>query len=93
MKIRNYFITKKIWEGSLVKNSITLIKSFKKYSHNVKCLKFDNLDIRKNHKISVIKIDAEMYEEKIIRGMQNTLNNHSPLLLIELENRYSKKIT
>lgn len=41
-------------------------------------------------KIDFIKIDVEGFENYVINGAKNTLLQHKPLLMIEIDNRYLK---
>ena len=41
-------------------------------------------------KIGFIKIDVEGHEMEVINGSRKIINNHKPILLIEIEERHSK---
>lgn len=58
---------------------------FRFYSFRSKTERLDDLLNRDfpRRKIVAVKMDAEGYEPKILRGMLNTLRFHKPLLLIE----------
>lgn len=51
-----------------------------------------DLFVSKNNinKIDFIKIDVEGFENYVINGAENTLLKHTPLLMIEIDNRYLK---
>ena len=65
----------------------TLVPKFDKF--NVKTNKLDNFKF--SNKISFIKIDVEGHELKVIDGAKETLKKHKPNLLIEIEEKHSKK--
>ena len=44
-----------------------------------------------NSKIDFIKIDVESYEWHVLKGAENTLKKHKPLIMIELLQRYEDK--
>ena len=60
---------------------------FKTFSVNVK--KLDNFQFE--NPISFIKIDVEGHEVEVIEGAIATINRNKPILLVEIEERYSKK--
>ena len=60
---------------------------FKTLSVNVK--KLD--DFQFENPISFIKIDVEGHEVEVIEGAIATINRNKPILLVEIEERYSKK--
>lgn len=57
------------------------ITSEVKADTSVLSFSIDSLQI--NHKISLIKIDAEDHEPAIFRGMQNLLERNKPILIVE----------
>ncbi len=66
-------------------NNFINYKSFK-----VKKKKLDEI-ISKNKNIGFIKIDVEGHEEAVIQGAEKLLKNNKPVLLVEIEERHSKK--
>ena len=60
---------------------------FRAFEVNVK--KLDNLQFE--NPISFIKIDVEGHEIEVIEGAIKTINKNKPILLVEIEKRYSKK--
>ena len=60
---------------------------FRTFSVNVK--KLD--DFRFENPISFIKIDVEGHELEVIEGAIATINKNKPILLVEIEERYSKR--
>ena len=60
---------------------------FKTFSVNVK--KLDTFQFE--NPISFIKIDVEGHEVEVIEGAIATINRNKPILLVEIEERYSKK--
>ena len=60
---------------------------FKTFSVNVK--KLDNFQFE--NPISFIKIDVEGHEIEVIEGAIATINRNKPILLVEIEERHSKK--
>ena len=60
---------------------------FRTFSVNVK--KLDNFQFE--NPISFIKIDVEGHEVEVIEGAIATINSNKPILLVEIEERYSKK--
>jgi FkbM family methyltransferase len=56
----------------------------------VKMRKLD--DIKINNKIGFIKIDVEGHELEVIEGALNTIKENKPVLLIEIEERHSKRM-
>ena len=74
--------------GSLFKNHSSLVLNKKKYSHKINVDRLDNVLLKKKIKsISVIKIDIEGSEKFAILGMKNILKKHSPILMIEIDNK------
>ena len=63
------------------------INEFKTFPVDVK--KLD--DLRLENPISFIKIDVEGHEIDVIEGATGTINKNKPILLVEIEERYSKK--
>ncbi len=55
----------------------------------VKSLKLDNINI--DNKISLIKIDVEGHELEVINGGIKLINKYKPNLIIEIEERHSKR--
>jgi FkbM family methyltransferase len=45
--------------------------------------------ILKNKKIDLIKIDVEGYEVEVLRGLQTTIKNKIPVLIVEIEKRHN----
>ena len=60
---------------------------FRSFDVNVK--KLDNLQFE--NPISFIKIDVEGHEIEVIEGAIETINKNKPILLIEIEEKHSKK--
>lgn len=64
--------------------------NFENYnSYKVETKKLD--DIIKDKEISFIKIDVEGHELNVIEGALNTIKKHKPSLLIEIEEKHTKK--
>ena len=61
--------------------------------------KFNTIEVQKkkldeiliDKKIGFINIDVEGHELEVIYGSRKIINNHKPILLIEIEERHSKK--
>jgi len=66
------------------KNEFKSYKSFETEVRKLDDLNFDNT-------ISFLKIDVEGHEEKVIEGAFNTINKNRPVLLVEIEEKHSKK--
>ncbi len=65
-------------------------KTFKEYVEIVtKMKKLD--DIKINNKIGFIKIDVEGHELEVIKGASRTIKENKPILLVEIEERHSKR--
>ena len=64
-----------------------LFKNFKEVLVEIK--KLD--DIKISNKIGFIKIDVEGHELEVIEGAKKTIINNMPILLIEIEERHTKK--
>jgi FkbM family methyltransferase len=45
--------------------------------------------ILKNKKIDLIKIDVEGYEVEVLKGLQTTIKNKTPVLIVEIEKRHN----
>ena len=56
---------------------------------NVESRKLDNLNF--TNKISFIKIDVEGHEMEVIKGSEKTIKNNKPIMLVEIEEQYTKK--
>lgn len=56
-----------------------------------KKIKLINLDTLKLQKIDLIKIDVEGHEYEVIQGSLDTIKKWKPILIIEIEERHSKK--
>tara|TARA_S200000501_G_scaffold203587_1_gene191517 strand:- start:4710 stop:5453 length:744 start_codon:yes stop_codon:yes gene_type:complete len=56
---------------------------------SVKKKKLDEMIFKK--KIGFIKIDVEGHENEVIQGAEKLLKNNKPVLLVEIEERHSKK--
>ena len=65
-------------------NAFDNYEKFKIYAKELDELKFDNL-------ISFIKIDVEGHEEQVIQGAKKTISKHKPIMLVEIEERFTKK--
>ena len=63
------------------------IKNYKSY--NIETKKLD--DFKFSKKISFIKIDVEGHETEVIKGALNTIKMHKPILLVEIEEKHTKK--
>lgn len=69
------------------KNKIDQFESF-----NIQSKKLDSFNF--SNKISFIKIDVEGHEKEVIKGSENTIRNNKPILLVEIEEKYTQqKIT
>lgn len=55
----------------------------------VKTIRLDDFEF--TNKISLIKIDVEGHELKVIEGAKKTIKKHRPNLLIEIEEQHSKE--
>ena len=55
----------------------------------IKSLKLDDINLK--NKISFIKIDVEGHEIPVIKGGIKTILKNKPVLLVEIEEKYSKK--
>ncbi len=63
---------------------------FKNYdNYKVNCKKLD--DILGDKEISFIKIDVEGHELNVIEGAKNIIKNNKPTLLVEIEEKHTKK--
>ena len=69
---------------SIFKNNI---EKFNNYE--VECKKLD--DVIKDKEISFIKIDVEGHELSVIEGANNIINKYKPTLLVEIEEKHTKK--
>ena len=56
---------------------------------NVESQKLDNFNF--TNKISFIKIDVEGHEMEVIKGSEETIKSNKPILLVEIEEQYTKK--
>ena len=70
--------------------SIHKEKSFEKF-HTVKVQKHKLDDLLLNKNIGFIKIDVEGHEKEVIDGSRNIITKNRPTLLVEIEERHSKK--
>ena len=69
-------------------NTYTLkFNEFRIFEVNVK--KLD--DLKLENPISFIKIDVEGHEIEVIQGAIKVIKKNKPILLVEIEERYSKK--
>ena len=69
------------------KNKIGQFESF-----NIQSKKLDSFNF--SNKISFIKIDVEGHEKEVIKGSENTIRTNKPILLVEIEEKYTQqKIT
>ena len=59
--------------------------------HKIKVItkKLDNINIKS--KIGFIKIDVEGHERAVIEGSKKTIKKNKPVLLVEIEERHTKK--
>ena len=62
-------------------------KDFERF--NVESQKLDNFNFA--NRISFIKIDVEGHEMEVIKGAEKTIKNNKPILLVEIEEQYTKK--
>ena len=69
-------------QGGSLRN-VKLDKNYKKIK--VCSKKIDDLNLKN---IGFIKIDAEGYEQKVLKGARKLIKNSKPTLLIEIEERY-----
>ena len=63
------------------------IKNYKKFS--IKTAKLDDIGI--NNKIGFIKIDVEGHEKNVLMGGKSLIEEHKPVMLVEIEERHTKK--
>ena len=64
--------------------------NFEKFNnYEVECKKLD--DVVKGKEISFIKIDVEGHELSVIEGANNIINKYKPTLLVEIEEKHTKK--
>ena len=77
----------KYYAGHGTIHEANIFDKFDKF--DVKTIKLD--DLKFSNKISFIKIDVEGHELKVIDGAKETIKKHKPNLLIEIEERHSKK--
>ena len=64
--------------------------NFEKYNnYEVQCKKLD--DVINDKEISFIKIDVEGHELNVIEGAINIINKYKPTLLVEIEEKHTKK--
>ena len=64
--------------------------NFENYTnYKVECKKLD--DVINDKKIGFIKIDVEGHELSVIQGAMNTINKYKPVLLVEIEEKHTKK--
>ncbi len=92
-KNKKSFLNIPINSGKYEYPRASLQKSFfKQKKIKVTTKKFDTLEkkIMKSKKIDFIKIDVEGHENKVIKGMTETLKFNRPILLIEIERRHNK---
>ena len=73
--------------GKATIHELNTVKNYKSY--NIETKKLD--DFKFSKKISFIKIDVEGHETEVIKGSLNTINMHKPTLLVEIEEKYTKK--
>ena len=90
--IRNPNFSEKNYEeyfemGRATIHTLNEVKNFK--SFNVETKKLD--DFKFLNKISFIKIDVEGHESEVIKGSLNLINIHKPILLVEIEEKHTKK--
>jgi FkbM family methyltransferase len=64
----------------------------RKKSIKKKSVKINTGDsIFRDKRVDFIKIDVEGYEYHVIKGLENLIKKHKPLLLIEIEKRHNSK--
>ena len=90
--IRNKLVREENYEEFFEMGRATIhdkneFNEFRTFSVNVK--KLDNFQFE--NPISFIKIDVEGHEVEVIEGAIATINRNKPILLVEIEERYSKK--
>ena len=90
--IRNPNFNEKNYEeyfemGKATIHESNTVKNYKSY--NIETKKLD--DFKFSKKISFIKIDVEGHETEVIKGSINTINIHKPTLLVEIEEKHTKK--
>ena len=73
--------------GSATIHTANIFENYK--SITVQKKKLDNLNLREN--IGFIKIDVEGHEQNVIDGGLQTIKKNMPVMLIEIEERHSKK--
>ena len=70
--------------------TIQKTNNFEKFNnYEVECKKLD--DVIKGKEISFIKIDVEGHELNVIEGATNIINKYKPTLLVEIEEKHTKK--
>ena len=74
--------------GRATIHTLNEVKNFK--SFNVETKKLDDFNFL--NKISFIKIDVEGHETEVIKGSLNIINKHKPILLVEIEEKHTKKM-
>ena len=78
--------------GSFDKKNFSIFEEKRKFvQKNINLNKLDNLLKNFNEKIGFIKIDIEGFEKKALEGMKKILDRHSPIIIMEIENRYIKE--
>ena len=90
--IRNKLVREENYEEFFEMGRATIhdkneFNEFRTFSVNVK--KLDNFQFE--NPISFIKIDVEGHEIEVIEGAIETINKNRPILLVEIEERHSKK--
>jgi FkbM family methyltransferase len=83
-----YYCNENLGGGTLIKKNLLNYKK-KIFSIKVKLKKLDNIIFgNKLQNIGLIKLDAEGHEQQIIEGMKNVLKKCSPIILIEVNNKF-----
>jgi FkbM family methyltransferase len=90
--IRNKLVNEENYEEFFEMGRATIcdkneFNEFRTFSVNVK--KLDNFQFE--NPISFIKIDVEGHELEVVEGAIATISRNKPILLVEIEERYSKK--
>lgn len=83
-----YFCSSNFGGGTLIKKNLINCKT-KIIKSKVKLKNLDSvIYANDSKKIALIKIDAEGFEQNIIKGMKNILLRSSPILLVEINNNH-----
>jgi len=82
-----YFNPKEMGEASLIQNNGKTSKD------EIKIVRFDELMKRREFEdLCIVKIDVEGHENNVVEGMSEFIENHRPLLIIELWEEHSQNL-